>query len=300
MNDEERLLLLEDDPRLAELVRHVLADSAPEFNVEHVGRLSTALARLVRQRFSLIVTDLDLPDSHGPATVRHLQRAAPNLPLVVLSGQGDRNVAQECIRDGADEFLVKGTPGFQALGQLTRLALKRRNERRDEQPRTRHQPAVRPRLRPKPWRAIMDLKNLSLGERIMSLASVLLLFDLLFLPWHRIDLGIVSVSRSGIQSPNGFLGMLAALVAVAIVVRVIISEFTSIELPHLPVSWERADLFAAGAVAGLLVLKFVLETSLLSIGAWLAIPLAGALLYGGYQRSRETPALHPDSSATSV
>lgn len=121
-----RLLLLEDDQRFAELVRHVLADSAPEFEVEHVGRLTTALARLARQHFSLILTDLDLPDSNGPATVRFLQRAAPNVPLVVLSGDGDLEVALECIREGADEFLVKGTLGFQALSRLIRLALERR------------------------------------------------------------------------------------------------------------------------------------------------------------------------------
>jgi hypothetical protein len=91
----------------------------------------------------------------------------------------------------------------------------------------------------------MELKNLSLGERIMSL-----------------------------ESPNAFLGLLAALVAVAILVRVVISEFTTIELPHLPVSWERADLFAAAAVA--------------------------ALLYGGYQRTRETPTFDRDNSVTSI
>ncbi|MCA1844325.1 MAG: hypothetical protein LC792_14280 [Actinobacteria bacterium] len=134
----------------------------------------------------------------------------------------------------------------------------------------------------------------------MSLAGVLLLIDLLFLPWHRIGLGIVAVSRSGLQSPNGFLGLLAALVVVALIVRVVINEFTTIELPHLPVSWEQADLLAAAAVAALLMLKLVLVTSFLSIGAWLAIPLAAALLYGGYQRTRETPTLHRDTSATSV
>jgi len=146
----------------------------------------------------------------------------------------------------------------------------------------------------------MDLKKLSLGARIMSLASLLLLFDLLFLPWHRISLGIAglgssTVSRSGIQSPNGFLGLLAALVVVAIVARFVLSEFTTVELPTLPVSWQRADLLAGAAVAAVVVLKLVLETSYLSIGAWLAIPLAGAVLYGGYQRSREsTP--KPDAS----
>jgi len=128
-SNKERLplLLLEDDPRLAELVRHVLAESAPEFDVQHVGRLSAALARLVRQPFSLILTDLSLPDSDGPATVRHLQRAAPGVPLVVLSGNGDLGVAMECTREGANEFLVKGTAAFQDLGRLLRLALERQH-----------------------------------------------------------------------------------------------------------------------------------------------------------------------------
>ena len=119
-------LLLEDDPGFAEFVRHVLADAAPEFEVDHVARLSTAMARLARQPISLIITDLDLPDSRGAATVRHLQRAAPTLPVIVLSGEADVEVALECIREGADEFLVKGTLGFQGLSRLIRLALERR------------------------------------------------------------------------------------------------------------------------------------------------------------------------------
>ena len=146
----------------------------------------------------------------------------------------------------------------------------------------------------------MNLNSLSLGERIMSIAGILLLFDLIFLPWHRVDLGILSVSRSGTQSPNGFLGLLAVLVVVAILAHIVVSEFTTIDLPRLPVSWERADFFAAAAVAALLMLKLVRETSALAVGAWLAIPLAAALLYGGYQRSRETPGLHQDSSTTSI
>jgi PleD family two-component response regulator len=120
------LLLVEDDLRFAELVRHVLAEAAPEIEVEHVVRLSTAMARLVRQPISLIITDLDLPDSRGAATVRHLQRAAPNVPVIVLSGEADVEVALECIREGADDFLVKGALGFHSLSRLIRLALERR------------------------------------------------------------------------------------------------------------------------------------------------------------------------------
>jgi len=125
-SDGSLLLFVEDDPRLAELVRHVLAEVTPEFDVEQVGRLSTALARLVRQPFSLILTDLNLPDSHGPATVRHLRRAAPDVPLVVLSANRGPDIALECVREGADEFLVKEQPAFLTLGRLLRLVLERR------------------------------------------------------------------------------------------------------------------------------------------------------------------------------
>jgi hypothetical protein len=138
----------------------------------------------------------------------------------------------------------------------------------------------------------MDLKKLSLGQRIMSLAGALLLLDVLILPWHRISIGIgpfaITTSRTGVQSPNGFVGLLIALVALAVVVRIGLSEFTSVELPALPVGWERADLIAGAAAAALVLLKLMLETSYLSIGAWLAVPLAGGMAYGGYLRSQET------------
>lgn len=147
----------------------------------------------------------------------------------------------------------------------------------------------------------MDLKKLSMGERIMALAGVLLLLDVLVLPWHRISVGIgvfgLTVSRTGVQSPNGFVGLLIALVALAVVARIVLSEFTSVELPALPVPWERADLIAGAAAAALVLLKLVLETSYLSIGAWLAVPLAGGLAYGGYVRGHE-PAGVADADAS--
>lgn len=140
----------------------------------------------------------------------------------------------------------------------------------------------------------MDLKRLSIGERYMALAGILLFLDLLVLPWHRISVGVgpfsVTASRSGIESPNGFLGLLVALVAVAVVARIIVSEFTSVALPALPVSWQQADLIGGAAIAALVVIKLVAETSYLSIGAWLAVLLAGVMAYGAYLRYREIPA----------
>ena len=146
----------------------------------------------------------------------------------------------------------------------------------------------------------MDLKRLSVGDRCMALAGLLLVLDLLLLPWHRISIGIgpfaVTASRSGLESPNGLLGVLAALVAVAVVARIGVSEFSSVELPALPVSWPQADFIAGIAVAALVALKLVAETSSLSVGAWLAVPLAAAMAYGGYLRSREAAEAAPQEN----
>ncbi|MGH9037852.1 MAG: response regulator [Acidimicrobiia bacterium] len=121
-----RLLFVEDDNRFAELVRYVLSESSPTFEIKHVHRLSSALACLVRQPIDAILTDLQLSDSQGPATVRYLRRAAGGLPVIVLSSNADPEVALESISAGADEYVVKGNLGLNALGRLIMLAIDRR------------------------------------------------------------------------------------------------------------------------------------------------------------------------------
>lgn len=120
-----RVLLVEDDPAFASVVRSMLAEAAPDVEVEHAGRLSAALAQIVRSQFGVIVTDLSLPDSDGPETVRHLLRAAPDVPLVVLSGVADMQVAIDVIHEGADDFVVKGALDADSVARLVRVAAER-------------------------------------------------------------------------------------------------------------------------------------------------------------------------------
>jgi CheY-like chemotaxis protein len=125
--ERSQILLVEDDARFAELVERILADGAPEFEILHAPRITAALARLARHPIRLILTDLNLPDSTGAGTVRHLNRAAPNVPLVVLSGNSDLEVTLECIRDGAEEFVVKRALDAPGLIRLIRITLERRH-----------------------------------------------------------------------------------------------------------------------------------------------------------------------------
>jgi DNA-binding response OmpR family regulator len=120
-----RVLVVEDDVRFATLVRAALVEAAPEFEVDQVARLSTALARLAWHRFDAVLTDLGLPDSVGPGTVRRLTRAVPDVPVIVISGNDDEQVALDCVRAGAEEFVVKSSFDAAGLPRLIRLALER-------------------------------------------------------------------------------------------------------------------------------------------------------------------------------
>lgn len=133
----------------------------------------------------------------------------------------------------------------------------------------------------------VDLNKLTQGEKVVGAAGVLLLVDLLFLPWHSIDLGILSVTRSAVESPNGFWGILALLVTIAMVAAVVVTRCTTTRLPDLPVPLGQAVFIGGVTVAGLLALKLVVETDALGFGAWFGILLAGAMAYGGHLMRQE-------------
>jgi hypothetical protein len=129
----------------------------------------------------------------------------------------------------------------------------------------------------------MDLDKLSLSDKIIAGTGIVLIIDLLFLPWHSVDLGITTWTRTGIESPNSFWGVLALLLTIAVVAVTLLRVFKpDTKLPDLPVSWDRAIFFGAAATLGLLVLKLILETNELGIGAWLGLLLAAGMTYGGY------------------
>jgi two-component system sensor histidine kinase UhpB len=120
-----RVLLVEDDEGCAELVQALLAVAAPDIEVDHANRLSTALACLAVHDFAVIVTDLNLPDSDGLSTVSDLCRAAPEIPVVVLSANSNVNVASDALQRGADHFIAKSELRGDALAHVVREAAQR-------------------------------------------------------------------------------------------------------------------------------------------------------------------------------
>ena len=143
----------------------------------------------------------------------------------------------------------------------------------------------------------MDLSKLSLSDKIIGGTAIVLIIDLLFLPWHNVDVPFLgNYSRTAVQSPDSFWGILALLLTIAVVVVVALRVFSpDTKLPELPVSWDMATFYATAAVGVLLLLKLIVNTDYLGFGAWLGIVLAAGMVYGGFLKFQEdrkaTPAV---------
>ncbi len=122
-----RLLLLEDNPDDAHLLRSSLAARAPgEFAITAVGRLADALTQLKSASFDVVLSDLGLPDSLGLSAVDAIARCAPELPLVVLTGEPNQALGPEALRHGAQDYLVKGDSSGALIARTLRYALERK------------------------------------------------------------------------------------------------------------------------------------------------------------------------------
>jgi diguanylate cyclase (GGDEF)-like protein/PAS domain S-box-containing protein len=106
---ERSLLLIEDDAADARLIRGAIADArGGPFDVEWVRKLSDGLERLRKENMGAVFADLFLPDSRGIETLDRLVQAVPQIPIVVLCGLDDEEIALQGVQRGARDYLLKG------------------------------------------------------------------------------------------------------------------------------------------------------------------------------------------------
>jgi DNA-binding response OmpR family regulator len=122
---ETHALLIEDNQGDADLVRLRLVEGRSRVRVDCVQRLSDALQALGKETPSLVLLDLNLPDSQGSETFRKVLEAAPNVPVVVLSGQDDEALAMKAVHQGVQDYLVKGDISSKQLERAMRYAVER-------------------------------------------------------------------------------------------------------------------------------------------------------------------------------
>src|SRR6266852_2424419 len=126
MDDQTtRVLLIEDNPGDADLIRLRLVEGQSSVTLDCVNRLSDGLASMTKEAPSLVLLDLNLPDSHGAETFRRVMNHAPNTPVVVLSGQDDEALAMKAVHHGVQDYLIKGDVTSKQLERAIRYAVER-------------------------------------------------------------------------------------------------------------------------------------------------------------------------------
>ena len=126
-NELTHILMIEDNPGEAYLIREMLLESnGASFQIEHADRLDRGLECLSQKRFDVVLLDLSLPDSSGLAAYCQLQSQAPDMPVVVLTGQDDEALSVQVLEQGVQDYLTKGQVDGKLLARSIRYAIKRK------------------------------------------------------------------------------------------------------------------------------------------------------------------------------
>ena len=121
-----RVLLVEDDLGDARLVQAMLPETdAVKYEVTRTARLSEAISCLNEGPVDIVLLDLDLPDSQGIDTVAALCKAAPDVPVIVLTGYADENTKVAAVLGGVQDFLIKGRTPADLLSRVLCHAVER-------------------------------------------------------------------------------------------------------------------------------------------------------------------------------
>jgi signal transduction histidine kinase len=120
------VLLVEDNAGDARLLREMFSTEKPgSFELTHLLRMSEAMIHLGKGGVDVMLLDMGLPDAHGLDTVRQAHAVAPSVPLIVLTGLDDEALAAEAMKEGAQDYLIKGQIENRALPRALRHAIER-------------------------------------------------------------------------------------------------------------------------------------------------------------------------------
>ncbi|HEX9945578.1 MAG TPA: EAL domain-containing protein [Thermoanaerobaculia bacterium] len=125
-----RILMVEDNPGDAGLIRRLLDRTALKpFKLTAVDRVSKALEVLGRNGgVDVVLLDLSLPDNRSGSldSLKRINRQVPDLPILLLTGLDDEDLAVRAVREGAQDYLVKNEVDSGLLGRAIRYAIERK------------------------------------------------------------------------------------------------------------------------------------------------------------------------------
>jgi signal transduction histidine kinase len=122
------VLLIEDNLEVSSLMSAMLKKAKTiNFEVTTADTLAKGIELLDINSYDGILLDLTLPDSNGLETVRSVHNKVPQAPIVVLTGVDDEHIATNAVKEGAQDYIVKGSADINSLIRSVVYAIWRKN-----------------------------------------------------------------------------------------------------------------------------------------------------------------------------
>ncbi|WP_051185110.1 PAS domain S-box protein [Desulfatiglans anilini] len=122
-----RVLLVEDNPADRDLVAEFMETADFPSETDWAPTLDKAFGFLAWKDYDVMLLDLGLPDSQGIETARTMLEFQPGLPIVVLTGQSDHQMAREAIKNGAQDYILKQDLSPEIISRSIRYAIDRQS-----------------------------------------------------------------------------------------------------------------------------------------------------------------------------
>jgi len=120
------ILLIEDNPGDAFIINEMLKEVYDNnFELVHFTRIKEGLEYL-NEDIDIMLLDLNLPDSQGIDTFNSMNKHAPELPIIILTGLLDEDLAINIVSEGAQDYLVKGQIDKQLLSRSIKYSIERK------------------------------------------------------------------------------------------------------------------------------------------------------------------------------
>jgi DNA-binding response OmpR family regulator len=124
--DGIKILVVEDTPGDVFLIKFYLEELDPDnYEIQSVDNLTDAHYKLEQEHFDVVLLDLHLPDSQGMITLQKSVAKFPNDVFIVLTGLSDQKVGLEAVKNGAQDFLVKGRMDSKTLDSSIKFSFER-------------------------------------------------------------------------------------------------------------------------------------------------------------------------------
>jgi len=120
------VLYIEDDEDDFILTSQLLKDADQPFRIEWQQTLRSGVEAIASDAFDIVILDLSLPDSSGWETFTTMREQAPDLPIILMTGLEDNELALQAVQQGAQDYLVKGSVGTDVMVRAVQYAIERK------------------------------------------------------------------------------------------------------------------------------------------------------------------------------